>query len=110
LLRQRDEGKLPLNQEDDLSGHPIGYDLIVLDHALGLFDPKRHYPTQGLRCLRNRGSARIVEADFGLHRDIDIAYDRHICLLFVLIGIPANDRAARWLSMGNLGRSRQDVT
>jgi hypothetical protein len=73
-------GRSSLNQENDLASHSKSDDLIMLDHAFGLFDTERHDPAQGLGSFCNGGATRIVEADLGLHGNVDIAHDWHVCL------------------------------
>src|SRR5262245_31612873 len=70
----------PLDSEHDLAGHAVGYDLVMLHHAFGLLDAKRHDATQGLGGFGHGEATRIVEADFGLHGDINVAHDRHASL------------------------------
>src|SRR5438876_1023075 len=50
------------DQKADLPVHPEHGDLIVLDHDLGILDPKRADAAQGLGGLANGLAASVVKA------------------------------------------------
>jgi hypothetical protein len=52
------------DEEDDLTGDPVGDDLIVLHHTFYLLHSEGHDPTQRLGSFRDGGTTRIVETNF----------------------------------------------
>src|ERR1700733_2366715 len=88
----------PLDQKHDLARHAIGNDLVVLNHAFGLFHPKRHDPTQGLGGFRDGGATRIVEADLGMHGDIYVTYNWHLRLRRIRRGLRSRRDVDRHLA------------
>jgi hypothetical protein len=70
--------------------------------ALGFFDTERH-----LSRLRNCGLARIVKANFGLHRHVDVAHNRHICLLLLAdVSDPCIDGNPDWIMLRRIAELR----
>src|SRR3954452_21612029 len=66
-----------LDQKADLAVDAKHRDLIVLDHDLGILDPKRTDAAQGLRCFANGLAAGVVEPVRRLRDDLDTPHDRH---------------------------------
>jgi hypothetical protein len=99
-------GRSPLDEKDNLTSDTEGDDLVMFDHALGLLHPEGHNSAQGLGSLCNRGATGIVEADFGLHGDIDVANDRHLSLHGKGAGriCPTSDDVVRQIARGRIGR------